>query len=342
LAGSLHSLGVLLDNTGKTSEAIAAFQRAIALRAPLIEQFPDVPAYRATQGKSHNSLGIVFENAAKWQAAEEAFQKALELKGKVAADFPHIIEYQVDLGNTHNSLGNLYYRLGQFRKAESAFQESERVWLPISRAHPDNWHLATHVGGAACNRGNALKALGQSDAALESYHEAARILDAALQRQPRFGIARQFLCNTLFGRAGLFVQLRRYTEAIADFDRAIELSDPSPEVRRYRSYRARALAAAGQHAKAVAEAEALAAEKDSLTGEMLYQLACAFALGSAAETSDAPHAEEYAVRAVDLLRQAAAKGEKSVNMIQTEAHLQSLQTRADFHKLAKEVEARDR
>jgi hypothetical protein len=108
--------------------------------------------------------------------------------------------------------------------------------------------------------------------------------------------------------------------------------------------RAQSLARAGEHSRAFSEANALAAAKD-VTGDTLYNVACACALASAAvkdaknPVADAPRpAEEYAARAVELLRQAVAKGYKDFDHLKKDDDLKSLREREDFKKLVKELE----
>jgi hypothetical protein len=51
------------------------------------------------------------------------------------------------------------------------------------------------------------------------------------------------------------------------------------------------------------------------------------------------HAEEPAAKAVDLLRQAVAKGFKDLAHLKKDSDLDSLRQRDDFHKLLQELEA---
>lgn len=64
---------------------------------------------------------------------------------------------------------------------------------------------------------------------------------------------------------------------------------------------------AAEAAKAVAEADAVAGVKD-VTGRSLYDLACVCSVACAAVKDDAKLQGQYAARAVELLRQAVAKG----------------------------------
>ena len=126
----------------------------------------------------------------------------------------------------------------------------------------------------------------------------------------------------------------------------MELTDETQLRALFRSQRARSLARAGEHAKAFAEANALATAKD-LTSVRLYNLACVCALASAAVKdakdpgADAARlAEQYAARAVELLRQAVTNGYNDAALMKQDRDLDALRDRADFQKLTAALEAK--
>ncbi len=65
-----------------------------------------------------------------------------------------------------------------------------------------------------------------------------------------------------------------------------------------------------------------------------------FALSAAAVSGDDKQGEQYAARAVDLLRQAVAEGYKDVAHLRKDPDLDALRQRADFKKLLSELEAK--
>jgi hypothetical protein len=142
--------------------------------------------------------------------------------------------------------------------------------------------------------------------------------------------------------------LECHAEAVAEWDRALELDDGSSQ-NGLRLQRAFSLVKLGEHAQATAEANALADQK-SVPGETLYNLACVSSLSSTAVRRD-PHlspteqdqrAEEYAARAVELLGKARAVGyfqePARVEHLKTDKDLDPLRDREDFKKLLAELE----
>jgi hypothetical protein len=112
-----------------------------------------------------------------------------------------------------------------------------------------------------------------------------------------------------------------------------------------RIFRALSLARAGDHIKAVSAANELSQGKD-VNAAVLYDLACVCSLASAAVKPAAADAnaksqklkEQYAMRALELLRQAIAKGFKDVAHMKKDTDLDPLRQRDDFKKLVAEME----
>jgi hypothetical protein len=98
--------------------------------------------------------------------------------------------------------------------------------------------------------------------------------------------------------------------------------------------RARSLVGADRTAEAVQEAEQAAATKQPA---MLYGAARVCALASAAAKDNAKLREQYAARAVELLRQAAAKGYKDIEHLKKDDDFKPLRDRADYKTLLNEL-----
>jgi hypothetical protein len=106
--------------------------------------------------------------------------------------------------------------------------------------------------------------------------------------------------------------------------------------------RALALAHLKDHARAAAEAEAVAATPD-LPAYLLHDAAAVHALCAAAAGDDAALAERYAVRAVSLLRRAFTKNYRAIaEEVRKNPDLNGLRSREDFRKLCKEWEGKDK
>jgi hypothetical protein len=138
-------------------------------------------------------------------------------------------------------------------------------------------------------------------------------------------------------------KLARHAEALQDLDRALALDagqqDEGGQRDAVRLQRAATLAHLQRHSQATAEANASAAGENA-SASTLYEAARVYALSVTAARDDAPLAEQYGTRAVNLLRQAFAKDRKSVADMTKDKTLDPLRSRMDFQKLLQDVGAR--
>jgi len=161
---------------------------------------------------------------------------------------------------------------------------------------------------------------------------AVRTLTATHERNRQSVMNRDFLCNSHASRALAYHGLRRYGEALTDWDRAIEL-DPAGRKPWARVCRALSRANAGQVAEAVAEADELTKSPDWDAGGYC-ELAGVYALASGRV---ADRAEEYGTRAMELLGRAAKAGFRDADWLARNEALAPLRGRADFKELLAEL-----
>src|SRR5262249_21353974 len=131
-------------------------------------------------------------------------------------------------------------------------------------------------------------------------------------------------------------RLRKYAEAASDWDKVVELS-PQQEQPRYRASRATARVNAGQVAEAVAEVAELT-KAPTWKAAQWYDFACVYALASA---RIADKQQEYADRAMELLRQAVKAGYNDAAHMRKDTDLDPLRMQADFQQLIEQLEAKN-
>jgi tetratricopeptide (TPR) repeat protein len=173
--------------------------------------------------------------------------------------------------------------------------------------------------------------------ALARYDLATTQLEAIVARSASLPRDRSLLRETHSNRAECLTELQRHAEAVNAWDRVIEVV-PETDRPTYRLQRAESLARAGEHAKAIAEAEAqLRGEKADSDSDTLYNCACVFALCSAG-SKDIALREQHADRAMALMKKAAAAGFSDAEYLKAENDFASLRTRTDFKHLVAEME----
>jgi tetratricopeptide (TPR) repeat protein len=275
---------------------------------------------------SHGNLGELLADRERWAEAEAEYRAALALDEKLAAEFPALPAYQSDLALNHNNLGMALRALKRPAEAAAEFREALAVRQKLAADHPDVLQYAVDEGYTCWSLANLVRDTGAA-AALEWYDRAIARLAPVVARQPRLARAREYLRDSHKGRAEALVQLRRFPEALGDYDRALELDNGS-ERSRLRMRRAAAVAQAGDPTRAAAEVEAAAAA-DGVPAAALADGACALAL---AAKGDPAAADRHAAAAVALLRRAVAQGYDGARL-DSDPALDPLRRRADFQAL---------
>jgi tetratricopeptide (TPR) repeat protein len=321
LAGLNYFVGTIYWWARLHDNAIYCLERARQLCIGLVRAFPKSRTYRSALVSVDLVLGRVHRDAGRLDRAETAFRQALEHAGR-----PHA-EANFDLGNVLSETGRL-------AEAEAFLRMALELGLGEDR-YPSKESL---VWASICcsDLGNILCATMRWKEAVEYYSKGIHYWEMALQHKWRGLDLRPSLGTFCGKRAWALTMAGQFASALKDWDRAIELN---PAEKPYlRARRAFTLAQAGEHAKAIGEAKALA-EASGVKGERLFYLAHVCAVASTAVKNNQKLREQYAAYAIDLLRKAIANGYKDTAHMREDKDLDPLRSRDDFKKLLVELDA---
>jgi tetratricopeptide (TPR) repeat protein len=328
LANSHNNLGSLLAALGKFSETEREFRSATDLREKLAADFPAVPEYRSLLAASHVNLGNLLAALGKRPGAESEYRTALALQEKLVAECPAVPEYRNALAAGHNNLGFLLKEMGNRPESEAQCRSAIALREKLAADFPAVPDYRVDLAGSYCNFANVIADGHKFADSLEWYARAIATLDPIVAAEPRLVTARRFLSFAHEGRAESYDGLGRYAEAGADWDKAVALSPPA-ELGKFRAGRAASRLKAGRVAEAVAEVAELTKDADWDAGQW-YDFACVYSLAAG---KDAAKREGYAARAVELLRQAVAKGYADADHMAKDTDLDPIRGRDDFKKL---------
>ncbi|MCI0458636.1 MAG: protein kinase [Gemmataceae bacterium] len=360
LAACYSDLGGLYSQRGyaadhrQVEQAAQCHRQALELRAELAHAQPGVAEWRSALAKSHHSLGAAYQllagmrhDPAGFAQAEAHYSQAVALNMPVSREDHRVKEYQVALAGTHINLGLLYHQTKRGDRAETAYQQAESLLEPLLRDQPQEDTIGVSLGKMYGNWANLLADTRQAEAALEKYARAIHVMEAILRQEPHHGPARRTLLNAHGGRANAHHGLKRYAEAVQDWQRVVELAD-EPDRAPYRASLAVALAHAGEHVRATAEARALL-EQAQAAGDTLYDAARACALSARAVRQDDrltatardSRAERYATLGVALLTRLQAAGyfqdRARAGRLEDDPDLESLRAGPEFQKLLQQA-----
>jgi tetratricopeptide (TPR) repeat protein len=325
-------------------------RKSLAIRERLAQAQPDDPGRQNALATSEHQLGQVLINASRWADAEPQVARAAAIRTRLIQEHPQQEGYQEALAGDYVNLGVIYSATGRGEEAIPVYEKLEALLRPLIARHPEDVGGALTLAAAEVNWGLLLRGKGQPQAALARCTEAVELAEAALRREPSHFMARGMTLNAHGARAQTSEALRRWADAAKDWDRVIELTDDGGRRWVRRVLRAMNLAAAGEHARATAEADDLAADARA-NGEGAWGLAITYARSLRAARSDRglpsaerdALAERYAARAVALLQKLGKEGYFSqdpahAQALRTDADLDVLRDRDDFRRLLAEVE----
>jgi serine/threonine protein kinase/tetratricopeptide (TPR) repeat protein len=296
LASTQNALGSLFISAGQYEKAQASLEKGLAIWSQLVANNPHIPDDRHGLASMQETLGVAYGQMGQSEKSEAMLKQAASTYQALVTDYPDDPEYRQSLGLTYRALGGQYFNnMRQVEKAEAAHQQALQIYEKLAQEHPDVWDYSYQLGRCYHNLALDAQAAGRLDAALNNGDKAIEILEQ--------------------------IVARGYEQVRSDlFD--------------VRLFRISVLAGRGDHARATDEANAVSQQR-GLDQVNLYNIACLFAMSSAAVGNDAKLAladqtrlkAQYADRAMVFLRQAVAKGFQSAPALKSDQDLAPLRSR---------------
>jgi serine/threonine protein kinase/tetratricopeptide (TPR) repeat protein len=357
LAAGHFRLGAVYFDTGRLEVAESSYRQALDGQERLAAEHPEVAEYRRALALTQSGLGLLHYRAGALEKAQETQEQALSTWSNLVASDARVAADRHGLATAQERLGETYRAKGWTEKAEVLLKGAEGAFETLVREQPDVPEYRQAQGRTYIALGRLYHSnLPRADEAEVSHQQALHIFEGLARQHPdalEYSLER----GRAYRYLGLDADLAgRPDVALARYDKAIEIldsvvgrgyGDGRSEFLNARLARAITLTELGEHARAVAEAEAVAAQ-GGLSEVNLYNLGCFYSHASAAADNDArlSAAERsrltgrYVDRAMDFLRQAVAKGYQNVAVLKADKDLQPLRSRHDFQELVREVERR--
>ena len=223
-----------MNGLGKRPEAEERFRKALAINENLVGEFPAVPMYREYLALSHSHLGELLRGWGSVRRPSRSIGAPWRSRRSWSAEFPAVPGYRKDLSRSHQDLGILLTGLGNLPEAEEHFRKAMAIKEKLAAEFPAMAQYRVELGANYSNFGILVGKTGQPGKSLEWFEKAIRTLTAVYEQDGGSVAARQGLRNSHWNRAMAYDRLRKFAEAIKDWDKAIELSgaEDIPELRR--------------------------------------------------------------------------------------------------------------
>ncbi|MGO9464276.1 MAG: protein kinase domain-containing protein [Isosphaeraceae bacterium] len=359
LAASHFELGAVLLIVGRFEHAEAAYRQALAIQTKLAADHPVVAKYRRALATTQNALGRLCVRAGQYDKADESLEKGLAIWSQLVGNHAHTTEDWHGLASVQLTLGIAYGARGRSEKSEAMLKEAASTYQALIADCPDVPEYRHALGRTyRALGGHYFSSTRQAEKAEAAHQQALQIYEKLVQEHPDVWEYAYQLGRCYHSIAQVAHLAHRWDAMLTNDDRAIEILENlvgrgygqvRSDLFDVRLLRASMLAGRGEHARAANDANAVAREEG--VGQVNhYNIACVFALSSAAAENDAKLAPadrtrlkaQYADRAMDFLRQAVAEGYQDTSMLKGDADLALLHSREDFQKLVQEVERKSR
>jgi serine/threonine protein kinase len=336
--------GLITASSRRWEEGALDHNRALRLIEAMAQSNPRSENWRAMRADTEHFLGALYQSSGKYTDAEPHLRRSASFHAELVRERPDMDGYLAKLADTEINLA-LICQQKKKRTAEAIVlsEQAESHLRSLLKRHPADGEYSLSLGALYCNWGLLLDGEGHHRAAIAKLAQAIELTEGVLKQEPKHWTARFRAFNAHGARAQLYEHLDRWADAVRDWDRVVEL-EVRPEEWLNRALRALALARAGMHARAAAEAKALSSDPHVST-EGVYGLACVWALSAGKVKADVQLdatrrkvlSDEYAGQAIDLLRRLHSQGyfkdAAHAKALATDPDLEVLRKRSDFQKL---------
>jgi hypothetical protein len=237
------------------------------------------------------------------------------------------------------SLTNLMMIYGSSGRTDLARQESasiEELLVPVLSIPALKADAALTLAAVRQNRAEQLRHEGKQAEAIALCTRGLELAEPIHRREPEQGTAKDRVLALHGTRGQCNLDIERYSDAVADYDRLVELCDESRR-QYFRVARAGLLAAAGDYSRAASEADDLSA-KANLSDLDRFNLALAYGLIAKSGSPGKPNlnAIRRALNHLNDLKEAGFLQSKPYAELLREApEFESLRQLPEFQKLLK-------
>ncbi len=367
-------LGDLYMRFGRVKDALPLYRDALRFGRIVLEAVPASTLARHDVSIALRKIGTAQLKLGDGKAALKACHESLQASEQLVRDDPASSRALREQFTALTSLGDVQLAVGERKAAAQSYQRALETCLRLQKVDRGDVTAQIDATLARYKLGGILEAQGDTKAALEQFQAALVVRQRLAQADPSCTTAQANLMLAYFRIGALYQTIRNFGETWRWYERALEVArraedhesfqnlektieslarafaaaekalvDPSSALKLPPAQRIEvlgvivpALADSKQTEKLIAVADLLAKENHA---GALYYAACASSLASTL-ADGAEARERHAKRAVDLLRQAIAKGYRKIDALKKDGALNALRGRDDFRKLLQGLESK--
>jgi serine/threonine protein kinase len=335
LAVGHNNLGALLKSSGRYADAHVQYRKAIGIREKLVTDFTAVPEYRQQLGAAYSNLANLLLNEKKYKDAEVLYRQALAIQGKLVVEFPDLPSCRQNLAHFYFKLAGLLKKTGKVEEAKDNCYRGIALLEKLVLDLPGTQDHELSLGRVYELLATIKLETEQPGESIVWFDKAIETLGLLVQTNPEDKLSRGILSRCHEERAQAYDGYQKYTEAAADWLKALELGSKANS-RNLKASRARSLANSGMTSDGI-ELIADLIDSSHEKGDLWFQCACVFSIASGKEEE---RKQEYADRAMQLLGKAVQFGYNNRKQLKSDRDLDPIRDRDDFAKLLNELETK--
>jgi tetratricopeptide (TPR) repeat protein/tRNA A-37 threonylcarbamoyl transferase component Bud32 len=221
-------------NAGRTLDAVAEYDQAEAMLAPVVDQQPDNFEVQRYIALLHERQGTMLEVRGRAPEALDRYTRSLALRAQLVKGQPDNANALRDLAIAHEKLGNANRALGNLDDAAEHYANASAVFDALAEVDPAN---VTAQRSSAINHeriGDLKLDMGDTAAAAESLQTSRNMFIELARRDPGNERAQTMAAiahiklGDVLGNPD-FQNLGRPDDAIAQYEAALDMMAPLPD-----------------------------------------------------------------------------------------------------------------
>ncbi len=226
LAECYNYIGSLYREVGSLPYANQAFHKARAICQQLKTKNPSEAEHLAALARTHHNIGEVQGEMRKPRKSLESHQLAVSIFQELDRENAGLFEFDEYWAISLNNIGMLYqFDLREPNKALTSYRQAIAIEERLVATHPDVVGYSKNLAGTYINNGQVAFQLDDLSVAEKSLTKGIETLNLIASKNPEDSMSRLFLRNAHRSRAKLMEVLKKFDNAISDWDKAIEYDD---------------------------------------------------------------------------------------------------------------------
>jgi non-specific serine/threonine protein kinase/serine/threonine-protein kinase len=214
----------LLIDAKKYQDAIPIRESILAAQLRLVEAKPEDVATRANLALAHKRLGALYGVVKRYDDARREYEQARVIDEEYLQSIGGT-RAQLDLSYDYSDLGWVTIRLGDQPAALALYRKAQALRRSAADADPNDNRAATALASITERVGNQLRRIHDLPGALLEMQRAVVLWKRLADRPGSSWTNISNLADTHDEFADVFIDMKAFPRAVAEYEQAIQLSD---------------------------------------------------------------------------------------------------------------------